>query len=329
MPRGEKITEDFLFFEKEFAGFRPLEFAVFVQDGYKATDYEVLQQMDKLEQHLRTYESIRSVLSVTALYKSINQMFKSNKEEAYQLAKNEKEFKKHARFANKVPEQSFNILVNKEQDKARISSRILDLGADTNQEICRKIDDWIVQNTDPNIVQFKRTGTGFIIDKNSIYVRESLLWGLGMAMVIVSFMMVFLFRDLRLLIISIVPNVFPLLLGGALLGFLGIELEAGVAIVFAVIFGIAVDDTIHFLSKFKLARDKGKTIEESIHITFVETGKAICLTSIILFFGFLVMLFSIHPPSVTIGLLISLTLLSALFSDLLLIPLLIRWLIKE
>jgi len=68
------------------------------------------------------------------------------------------------------------------------------------------------------------------------------------------------------------------------------------------------------------------TTEESLHITFLETGKAICLTTLILFFGFLVLLFSIHPPSVVVGLLISVTLVSALVGDLLLIPILIRWL---
>jgi len=153
-----------------------------------------------------------------------------------------------------------------------------------------------------------------------------LLQGLGVAVLLVSLLMAFLFRNWRMLIISLVPNLVPLLLAGALLGYLGIELEAGVSIIFAVVFGIAVDDTIHFLSKYKLARSKGKSIEESLQITFVETGKAICLTTVILFFGFLVLLFSIHPPSVTIGLLISLTLVSALIGDLMLIPLLIRWL---
>jgi hypothetical protein len=114
-----------------------------------------------------------------------------------------------------------------------------------------------------------------------------------------------------------------------LLGFVGVELEAGVSIVFAVIFGIAVDDTIHFLSKYKLARNKGLSVEDSLKITFTETGKAICLTTIILFFGFLVMLFSIHPPSVIVGTLIAVTLFSALFSDLLFIPVLIRWFLRE
>ena len=109
------------------------------------------------------------------------------------------------------------------------------------------------------------------------------------------------------------------------MGWTGIELEAGISIVFAIVFGIAVDDTIHFLSKYKLCRLKGIEREESLEITFKETGKAIMITSVILFFGFLIMLFSIHPPSVTIGLLIAATLFSAIIADLLLLPMLLRF----
>ncbi len=329
LPRGEKITEDFKYFEKKFTGFRPMEFAVFAKNGYKADDFEVIKEIDKVEKHLDNYSSIRATTSITALYKSINQMQNNNRQEAYKLPETKAKFVKYKKLASKLPQQGFNVLLSKDREKARISSRMLDMGADTVQYIGNRIDQWIAINTDSNIVEFKRTGTGLIIDKNAEYVRRDLLVGLGMAVVLVSLLMAFLFRNINMLIISLVPNIFPLLLAGALLGYLGIDLEAGISIVFAVVFGIAVDDTIHFLSKFKLARNKGMSIDDAIHVTFLETGKAICLTSVILFFGFLVMLFSIHPPSVTIGLLISLTLFSALFSDLFIIPVMIRWLIKE
>lgn len=329
MPRGERITADFKFFERELSGFRPMEFAIFVQDGYRATDYPVLKEMAKIEDYLRQYPYIQAVGSVTAIYKSLNQMHANNRADAYQLPETEAEYQRFKRLADQVPSLQLNVLVNEEQDKARITSRILDIGADTIKAFGVRTDTWIAKNIDEEVIQVKRTGTGLIIDKNAEYIRRSLLLGLGIAILIVSGLMAILFRNLRMLLISIVPNLIPLLLAGALLGYLGIELEAGVSIVFAVIFGIAVDDSIHFLSKFKLARMKGLGVEEAIHITFRETGKAIILTSIILFFGFLVMLFSIHPPSVTIGLLISLTLLSAVAADLLLLPLLIRWLMKD
>lgn len=329
MPRGERITADFKFFEKELSGFRPMEFAIFTQGDYKVTDYVVLQEIAKIEDYLHQYPYIHAIGSVTAIYKSLNQMHANNRVDAYRLPETEAEYTRYRRLADQVPKLQLSLLMSEDREKARITSRILDIGADTIKNFGLRTDQWILNNVDQDIIQVKRTGTGLIIDKNAAYIRQSLLLGLAAAVVIVSLLMALLFRNVRMLFISVVPNLLPLLLAGALLGYLGIELEAGVSIVFAVIFGIAVDDSIHFLSKFKLARIKGLGVEEAIHLTFRETGKAIVLTSILLFFGFLVMLFSIHPPSVTIGLLISLTLLSAVVADLLLLPLLIRWLIKD
>ncbi len=328
LPIGKKITKDFQFFEKQFAGYRPVEFGVFAAGDYEATDFEVLQEMDKVEQYLKTIPAIKSVNSVTSVYKSINQAFNQNKQTAYVFPKREKDFKKQKRFIDRLPNGSANVLVSKDGKKARITTKILDLGADSVQAVGNRIDAWIIANTNPDIATFKKTGSGIILDKNAVYARESLLQGLGIAVIIISLLMALLFKDWRMVLISLVPNVFPLIFAGGLLGFLGIELEAGVAILFAIVFGIAVDDTIHFLSKFKLSKDKGMSNEAAIHITFLETGKAICLTSIILFFGFLIMLFSVNPPSVTVGLMISVTLFTALFSDLLIIPVLIRWLMK-
>ena len=329
LPRGEKITSDFQFFEKELTGFRPLEVAVYAQGDYLADDYEVLMEVDKLETHLRSLNTLGGVNSLTSVYKSINQMEKGNRSSAYQMPNSKKTFLRYKKMTDKIPENSISVLLSKDQKKTRITSRILDLGADSIQIISQNIDTWIAANANPEIVKYKQTGTGLVLDKNAEYIRRSLIGGLGVAILIVSLLMALLFRNIKMVIISLIPNVFPLLMAGALLGFLGIELDAGISIVFAVIFGIAVDDTIHFLSKYKLSRGNGKSVEESLHITFLETGKAICLTSIILFFGFLVMLFSIHPPSVNIGLLISLTLVSAIISDLFLIPPMIRWLDKD
>jgi predicted RND superfamily exporter protein len=116
---------------------------------------------------------------------------------------------------------------------------------------------------------------------------------------------------------------------GALIGYSGVNLDASIAMVFTVVFGIAIDDTIHFLSSFRLNQAKGESVEKALHTTMVETGKAVFLTTVILFFGFLVMLFSHHPPSIVVGKLISVTLLTALASDLLINPILIRAWIRD
>ena len=329
LPRGKKITEDFLYFERELAGFRPLEMAVTAKDSLVVTDFAVLREIARIEDFVKDLEPVQSTASITAVYRSINQMYNNNRPDAYELPATEAEYRRYRRLAGQVPALNLNILMSQDRKKARITSRLNDLGADSTQAFTQRIDDWIAANVDTSLVEVRATGTGVIIDKNSQYIRENLLQGLGGAIVIVCVLMALLFRSWRMLIVSLIPNILPLLMAGALLGFTGIELEAGVSIVFAIIFGIAVDDTIHFLAKYKLARGRGLPVEEAIHVTFREAGKAIVLTSVVLFFGFLVMLFSINPPSVTIGLLISLTLASAVVSDLLLIPLLLRWLDGE
>ncbi len=329
LPRGEKITRDFSFFETNFAGFRPFELAVVAKDSTSIETFAAISDINKVENKLRSYEGIEGVNSITSLYKSVHRMMNRNKVEYYDLPESEADFDKYKKLVTKVPANTKSVLLSKGGDKARITARVKDMGADRVTELGEDLKQWINTNVDTSQLTFHQTGMGVIIDKNATYIRQSLMQGLGIAILIISILMVLLFKNWRLVIISLVPNLFPLVIAGAMLGFLGIELDSGVSIVFAIVFGIAVDDTIHFLSKYKLARDKGKDIEASLLVTFLETGKAICLTSVILFFGFLVMLFSIHPPSVTIGLLISLTLISALLADLLAIPLLIRWLMKE
>lgn len=329
MPRGSRITKDFLFFEDHLSGFRPMEFAISAKEDHKVNDYKVLKEMDKIEQKLKEYPFLRAVSSATAVYKTMQQMHRNNQVAAYTFPENEQTFNKYKRLLSKVKALDTNVLINKDATKARITSRIHDIGADTIKYFGQEMDQWVANNIDTNLISVKQTGTGLLIDKNATYIRQSLLQGLGLAVLIVACIMALLFRSWRMLFISLVPNFIPLLFAASLLGFLGIELDAGVSIVFAVIFGIAVDDSIHFLSKFKIARNKGLHVEAAIKTTFEETGKAIVLTSLILFFCFLVMLFSVHPPSVVIGLLISLTLLSAVIADLLLLPLLIRWLVKD
>jgi len=329
MPTGAKITEDFKFFERKFTGFRPFEFAVFVQPGYEATDYAVLREMDKVEGAMRREEALRAVTSQTTLVKSVNQAFAGGQAEDYALPASDSAFAKLAPLLSRAPKAATAVLVNRDGDKARITSRALDVGADSIRAVADRISAFAKTSVDSSIIRVRETGTGLLLDKNSVYVRESLLWGLGGAVLLIALLMALLFQNARILLVALVPNVVPLLIAGGLLGYLGIDLEAGISIVFAVIFGIAVDDSIHFLAKYRLVRGRGAGVEEAMAITFQESGKAIILTSVILFFGFLVMLFSVHPPSVTVGLLIAVTLASAVVADLLMIPVLLRWVEKR
>ncbi len=324
LPKRTQITKAYNFFEENYSGFRPMEFAVYAKGGKNVGDYVVLKEIDKLEQYLNSTGSVGSIASVTALHKSIHKMLNGNKMDDYRFPQNEKDFQKQEKYLLKVPKDFQGVFVSKDQKKARVSTRVLDVGADVISTMGKDIDQWIASNLNTEIVDIKRTGTGIIVDKNAIYVRENLIQGLGLALLIVSLLMGFLYRSPVMVLISLVPNIVPLFFAAALLGYLNFELDAGISIVFALIFGIAVDDSIHFLSKYKLSLSKYNNQEEAMKITFRETGKAIIFTTIILFFGFLVLMFSNSPPSIIVGLLISITLISAVICDLTLLPVLIR-----
>jgi uncharacterized protein len=328
LPRRTKITADFLFFEKKFSGFRPVEYAVFAQNGHRADDFEVLKSMEKVENQLRTWPTVRTVNSITDIYKSLNRMYAGNRVEAYHLPDSLADFEQFKALAARIPAQTADVLLSKDGTKARIAARMQDVGRDSVAMILDNTRKWIAANIDSTVATFRATGTGLILDKNSIYIRDNMLQGLIPSVLLVAFLMAFLFKDARLVLIFCIPNVFPLFFAGALIGYLGIPLEAGISTVFSIVFGIATDDTIHFLSTFKLAQKRGATVEKALETTLLETGKAMCMTSIILFFSFSVMLFSIHPPSLTVGLLVSVTLVGALFCDLMLVPILVRKMIR-
>lgn len=330
LPKGSKLTADFQFFEREFSGFRPFELALSIQGDYTSDDFVVLQQINKLEEQVKTYDVIQSVSSITALYKSLHRAYNGDQLAYYRMPETEKDFRRYQKIASKIDGMgsAFSFLVSEDKKYARISARVLDIGGDHIRKIQDSISAWIVANIDPSIVEVQQTGTGIIVDKNAEYMRDSLLKGLGLSILIISLVVALLYKRLRILFAFLIPNIFPLLIAGALLGFLDIPLEAGVSIVFGIIFGISVDDTIHILGRFRLLRGRGMEVEEALRLTLTETGKALCLTSLILFCGFFILLFSANPPAVTIGLLISITLFSALICDLLIMPPLLRALAK-
>ncbi len=323
-PKNSTIANDFDFFQQNYAGFRPLEIAVTSVKPYKVTDFEVSKEIEKVVQEMAMHSEIRNVQSVNTFYKGLHKANHLNSSTYFTLPTGESTFKKYQKEISKIARKPLEKFVNKDEDKSRISSKVLDVGLDSITKVYQNLQSFISNETNADIAQFRLTGTGILLDKNSFYVRESLISGLLMGAVLVALIMALLFKNFKLLVIALLPNIFPLLFAAALLGYMNIPLEATISVVFAIVFGIAVDDTIHFLGRYKVGINQGLSKEEALEITFAETGRALIITTLALFFGFLVLLFSVHAPSMTIGLLVSVTLLAALFLDLLLLPVLIR-----
>ena len=319
LPKGKKVTQDFLFFEKNYSGYRPMEYVLTKRDQTSILDTISLQTVKRLSEYISSHPDITQVTSVSTLIQSLKDYMPT-------IMKNQDE---HLNIPPQLLVAALKtsplVLINEARDKTRISAQIKDIGAYKIKRFTNQIQNWYDQNIDTSAYALNYTGTGVIIDKNAVYVRESLLKGLGLALLIIGILMGLMFKSFRMLFISLIPNSIPLLIAGAILGFSGIPLEPLTSITFVVIFGIAVDDTIHFLSKYRLALHSGLSVEESIRVSFDESGKAILFTSVVLFFGFMVMLFSYNPASVIVGGLISVTLFTAVFADLILLPVLIRY----
>ena len=149
------------------------------------------------------------------------------------------------------------------------------------------------------------------------------------AFVMVSLLMAILFKHVNLLVISLIPNIVPLVVAGGVMGFTGLVFNASTAVVFTIGFVIAVDNTIHFLSRFRVELRSTSDFNEAIRLTFIKTGKAIMLTSVILLFGFLVLFRSELKGVFAQGVLFSSIIVSALFGDLFLLPVLLRLFLKK
>jgi predicted RND superfamily exporter protein len=323
IPQDEKIMEDFLFFETTYGGFRSFEAALLPQGDYKITDAKIISAIDKLQQYLATQKKISFVASPADIFYNINCGMNGNKPEYYQLP-DEENFESVSREMKNIPERYSATLINKEQNLGRLTGKVNDIGSVSSYNLYNEIDNWVATNIDTNLLQIKFTGTGLLIDNNNGYLIRSLFNGLALAFAVISFVMMLLYRNLKMVVISLVPNIIPLILAGGIIGYTGMVLDAATSIIFTIAFGIAVDDTLHFLSRFKVEKSKGLSTDEALHQTLTITGKALILTTVVLFSGFMLLAFSDFSGTFRVGFLVSVTLVLALLLDLFLLPVLIR-----
>ena len=183
---------------------------------------------------------------------------------------------------------------------------------------------------DTNLIQYKITGSATLMDINTNFVASNVIEGLLIAIGIIGIIVGLLFRSIKMALISLVPNVFPLVICGGIMGFFSIDFNLPTSIIFILAFGIAVDDSIHFLTRLKQElKNTENNLSLAITKTFSSTGKAIIVTTLILSGGFLTLCLSDFLGTFYIGLLICITLLVALLCDLFLLPAIILLLWKK
>jgi predicted RND superfamily exporter protein len=195
-----------------------------------------------------------------------------------------------------------------------------DLGRQNVSILIHDINEWIANNTNAEELSFRFSGISLLNDLRDDIMTRNMFFNLILAFIVIAILMGLLYRQLKIVFIGLMPNVFPLLVVGAVLGYGNIELDASISIIFTIGYVIAVDDTIHFLSKFRYEQQRGNDVTNSVFLSLAATGKAMILSSLILFFGFLILLTSPFRETYYNGLLVSIVVFFALLADLLLLP---------
>jgi uncharacterized protein len=168
------------------------------------------------------------------------------------------------------------------------------------------------------------TGTTLLFIKGNKYLIKNLLQSMLIAFILIAIIMAILFQSWRMILISLIPNTIPLLMTAGIMGYFGISLKPSTALIFSIAFGISVDDSIHYLAKYRQELlSNGNLISKCVRNSLLETGSSMMYTSIVLFAGFIIFAFSDFGGTVSLGVLTSLTLLVALLINLIILPSLI------
>ncbi|MGY8926125.1 MAG: MMPL family transporter, partial [Flavobacteriales bacterium] len=223
-------------------------------------DKEFLQTIDSVEAYLESKYKVSIKNSLVKILKVMNRSSHAGKREYYQLAKSKRELKKQKRALKILQKGKFILnIIDTSDTKTRISGTIPDLGNSIVFEKNEKLIEFLKSKTIDGKIQYQITGTAHLIDKNLKYMTTSLIRGLIISILIVALIIGLIYKSSSILVISIITNLIPLIFIAGIMGYLGIDLKTSTSIVFTIAFGIAVDDTIHFLGKFKYELTKGRT----------------------------------------------------------------------
>jgi len=321
----EPLKLDFDYLDEHYGGVRPFEMSVTVKDSTKNVwDLDVLQQVDSVEQYIENVYKAEIKTSLVSSLKVLNRSAHAGNKEHFELPTSKRKLRKYRQFLRIAGGGKFiQTFVDTSENVMRISGSIPDLGNNEISERNRKLEKFLKKIEGNNLIDYQLTGTAHLIDKNMSYLSSSLVKGLGLSILIVALIIGLIYRSIPILLISIVPNVLPLIFIAGIMGFTGVELKTTTAIIFTIAFGIAVDDTIHFLGKFKYELMKGHTKLYALKRSYLTTGKAMILTTLILCAGFLLLVFSSFLGTFYMGLMLCIALFVALLADLTLLPVLL------
>jgi predicted RND superfamily exporter protein len=324
LPHDNVIFQDLKFLEKNMDGIMPLEVMVETKKKAGVLKTSTLKRLNKLNDSLSKYPEISNSVSVVEAAKFANQAYFNGKEKYYKLPSNQTRniiLSYLAKADTGEDSKIFETFVDSTQSITRMSFRMKDIGttrmADMEQTILKHVNEIFPEDK----YNVHVTGSSIVFFKGTQYLIKNLFLSLALAIFLIASFMAWMFSSKRMVLVALIPNLLPLIITASLMGYFGIPIKASTILIFSIAFGISVDDTIHYLAKYRQElKATNWSIRSSVVLALRETGQSMMYTSIILFFGFGIFSMSEFGGTVSLGVLVSLTLLSAMLSNLVLLP---------
>jgi predicted RND superfamily exporter protein len=328
LPKQSSVNSDLTFFERHFNGVMPLEFVVDTHKKRGLLKLKNLEKINQFENFLRTQPELSAPVSIVTFLKAFTQAFYNDDPEYFRLPDNsEKNFILSAMANSRgtgagMDSKLLRSFVDSTGQQARISLKIADIGS-------RNLDTLMNKKIIPEMrrifngtgMDVRPTGTTILFTKGNEYIINTLGESLVIAFGLVGLVVLLLFRSVRAVLFALVPNAVTLILTAGIMGYFGITLKPGTALIFVIALGIDGDNSIHLLAKFRQEMElNGHRVRDAVSATLREAGTSMIYTSIVLLVGFSIFAFSEFGGTKALGLLMSASLLITNFSNLILLP---------
>ena len=322
LPKEGELYKDLKFFEQNFGGVMPLEVIVNTKKKNGLLKSYNLKKIEQLSAELSKFKEFSKPSSYIDFIKYSKQAFYNGDSSFYSLPNSQEQRMILSYLKNSSTTMNAGaLMMDSLKQEARISLRVADISTAKMDSVFDALLPKINNIFDAEKYEVIVTGSSVVFLNGTKFLLKNLMLSLLLVIVLISIFMAWMFNSFRMVVVSIIPNLIPLLLTGAIMGYFGIALKPSTILVFSIAFGISVDDTIHFLAKYRQELlTNNWNIRKSVLSALKETGVSMFYTSVVLFFGFFIFVASDFGGTIALGLLVSITLLLAMLSNLLLLP---------
>ena len=322
LPKEGDLYKDLKFFESNFGGVMPLEVVVNTKKKNGLLKSYNLRKIEQLSQELATFKEFSKPSSYIDVVKYSKQAFYNGDSAYYSLPNSQEQRMILSYLKNSSASMNMGaLMMDSLKQEARISLRVADISTTKMDSVFDALLPKVNKIFDADKYDVTITGSSVVFLNGTKFLLKNLMLSLLLVIILISVFMAWMFNSFRMVVVSIIPNLIPLLLTGAIMGYFGIALKPSTILVFSIAFGISVDDTIHFLAKYRQELLVNNwNIKKSVLSALNETSVSMFYTSVVLFFGFFIFVASDFGGTIALGLLVSITLLFAMLSNLLLLP---------